>query len=148
MPANYDDPETNGIIIPHSSPVYSGTKKQKRDPVIHDFAMLKSFAFNHLNPNEFFVYAGMLILGGFKKGTRVITNGHLVELTGMTKKAIERAQKDLKAKGFVKRHKSPYKLGALWEVFTESEDILREADRNVLFGNDFMRQKQPDKIDP
>ena len=131
LPENYDDPETDGIIVPENSPVLKGEKKRKKRTK-GNFAKLEWFALRYLNDSERSVYAAMLYLGGWRGDSLVITNAQIKDLIRKSSSAIERAQDGLKRKGFIKREKSPLKLGARWRVNDTWEKIRACGDEKEL----------------
>ena len=146
-----EDRTYDGIIVPHNSPVYDSPKKPK--PKIEGkFAAMLEIYFGKLTPTEFYTYAAMIMLGGWKEGMQVITNPQIQKKTNMSRSTITRAQSALKGKGFLKRETSAYKLGSLWTVNTEGKDIAAAAagDMSELFPTDkidLCAQSEPTKVD-
>lgn len=117
---------TDGIVIPHNSPVYKKPRKRKgkiREP----FAPMKKEYFQ-LSDSEFKIFAAMLLMGGWHGDVRLITRPMIQEITGKSKATITRALAGLKRKGFIERRISPRKSGALWKVNTEAWEIARSGD--------------------
>ncbi len=130
-PDGYDDPETNGYVIPLNSPVL---KQRQKEPSPGKFAKMERFFFDKMTPTEFKTFATMLMLGLYRGGCHVITNEDIKKWSGLSKRTIERAQAGLKRKGFLKRHNTPVKCGSLWQAFTKTEDVLEHCkDHRLLF---------------
>ena len=131
LPENYNDPETNGIIVPDNSPVYE-KPRQKKPKIDGRFAPMKEIYFG-LPDREFKVYAAMLLLGGFRGGVHLFTRPMLTKITGKKARALDNILPELARKGFIVREKSPRKKGALWRVNTEGRDIAISGDLLSLF---------------
>ena len=140
LPANYDDPETNGIVIPQNSPVNKGIKRRKKRTK-GNFAKMEEHAIRYLTDAEFRVYAAMMYLGGWRGGCVVLTHEKIGEVIGKGRHAITRAQAGLIEKGFIERMPSPKMWGCLWKVNITWEDIRANTDADALFGSKSMLQK-------